>query len=89
MGAAAAAGGSQRRNDSFDKRDVSTSSNSEDVNKYDVTHVLTFELPASRTDEAKYETIDDCDDSAMLELDERLIDYDMLMMDNEEADRIY
>ena len=83
-----AAAGS-RSNESFDKRDVSTSSNSDDVNKYDVTHVLTFDLPASRNDEAKYETIDDCDDSAMLELDERLIDYDMLMMDNEEADRIY
>ena len=38
-----------------------------------------------------YETIDDYDssDSATLEIDERLLDNDMLIADNEEADRIY
>lgn len=75
---------------------MSTTMTSEEISKNDanmfyVTQVMTIELPPSRMEEAKYETIDDCDysDSAMLELDERLIDYDMLMADNEEADRIY
>ena len=68
-----------------------TTLNSEDVNKYDITQVFNFILPPERKDEARYETIDDYDssDSATLEIDERLLDNDMLIADNEEVDRIY
>ena len=68
-----------------DKLDV------DDVSKFDVTQVYSFELPPHRQDEANYETMDDNDgsDSALFELDDRLIDYDMLTADPEDADRIY
>lgn len=40
--------------------------------------------------EARYETLDDCDVSELLyELDDRLIDYDMLSAEPDDADRIY
>ena len=63
----------------------------DDVSKFDVTQVYSFELPPHRQDEANYETMDDNDgsDSALFELDDRLIDYDMLTADPEDADRIY
>ena len=56
-----------------------------------MTQVYSFELPPHRQDEANYETMDDNDgsDSALFELDDRLIDYDMLTADPEDADRIY
>lgn len=63
----------------------------DDVSKFDVTQVYSFELAPDRQDEANYETMEDNDgnDSALFELDDRLIDYDMLTADPEDADRIY
>ena len=63
----------------------------DDVSKFDVTQVYSFEIPPERQDEAIYETMDDNDgsDSALFELDDRLIDYDMLTAEPEDADRIY
>lgn len=73
-----------------DTLETSSSLEADDVNKYDVTQVYTVELPAARADEAVYETLDDCDSSELMwELDDRLIDYDMLNADTEDADRIY
>ena len=56
-----------------------------------MTQVYTFELSPDRQDEAIYETMEDNDgsDSALFELDDRLIDYDMLTAEPEDADRIY
>ena len=63
----------------------------DDTSKFDVTVVYSFELPPERQDEAIYETMDDNDgsDTALFELDDRLIDYDMLTAEPEDADRIY
>lgn len=51
----------------------------DDVNKYDVTQVLTFILDKERIATANYETTFDLLGSEEhWELDDRLIDYDML-----------
>jgi hypothetical protein len=91
--AAAGSGASTKgkKDDSDGLVEHSTTLNTDDVNKYDITQVYTVELPADRRHEAKYETIDDYDtsDSASFEIDERLLDNDMLIADKEEVDRIY
>ena len=69
---------------------VSTTLENDDVNKYDVTQVYTFVLDESRQHEAYYETsFDVIDSEEHWELDDRLIDYDMLSAQPEDADRIY
>ena len=71
---------------------VTTSSTleSDDVNKYDVTQVYTFLLDEERKHEAFYETqYDVLGSDEHWELDDRLIDYDMLSAKPEEADQIY
>lgn len=63
---------------------------SDDVNKYDVTQVYTFALDHKRTEEAYYETsFDVMGNEEHWELDDRLIDYDMLSAQPEDADRIF
>ena len=60
------------------------------MNKYDVTQVLTFVLDPERAEKAYYETsFDVIADEEHWELDDRLIDYDMLSAQPEDADRIY
>ena len=69
---------------------VSTTLESDDVNKYDVTQVYKFELDAHRKHEAYYETsFDVMGSEEHWELDDRLIDYDMLSAQPEDADKIY
>ena len=91
MSAAGSSASKNTRSDSDSLVESSDTLSNDDVNKYDITQVYTFELPDDRNNEAVYETIDDYDssDSAALEIDERLLDNDMLIADNEEADRIY
>ena len=68
----------------------STTLESDDVNKYDVTQVYTFVLEQSRQHEAYYETsFDVIDNEEQFEIDDRLIDYDMLSAQPEDADRIF
>ena len=63
---------------------------SDDVNKYDVTQVYQFVLDADRQHEAYYETsFDVMGSEEHWELDDRLIDYDMLSAQPEDADRIF
>ena len=63
---------------------------SDDVNKYDVTQVYSFVLDENRYDEAYYETsFDIMGSEEHWELDDRLIDYDMLSAQPEDADRIF
>lgn len=63
---------------------------SDDVNKYDVTQVYTFVLPKDRQHESYYETsFDVIDNEEQFEIDDRLIDYDMLSAQPEDADRIF
>lgn len=63
---------------------------SDDVNKYDVTQVYTFILHPDRQAEAYYETsFDVISSDEHWELDDRLIDYDMLSAQPEDADRIF
>lgn len=60
------------------------------MNKYDVTQVYTFVLDKKRKDEAYYETsFDVMGNEEHWELDDRLIDYDMLSAQPEDADRIF
>ena len=60
------------------------------MNKYDVTQVYTFELSKERQEEAYYETVYDVGGiEDHWELDDRLIDYDMLSAQPEDADRIF
>ena len=69
---------------------VSSTLESDDVNKYDVTQVYQFVLEANRQHEAYYETsFDVIGDEEHWELDDRLIDYDMLSAQPEDADRIF
>ena len=69
---------------------VSSTLESDDVNKYDVTQVYQFVLEADRQHEAYYETsFDVIGDEEHWELDDRLIDYDMLSAQPEDADRIF
>ena len=57
----------------------STTLETDDVNKYDVTQVVTFVLDSVRAESAYYETTFDIMGSEEhWELDDRLIDYDML-----------
>lgn len=68
----------------------STTLETDDVNKYDVTQVVTFVLDKERSSKAYYETTFDLMGSEEhWELDDRLIDYDMLSAQPEDADRIY
>jgi len=68
----------------------STTLETDDVNKYDVTQVLTFVLDHERAEKAYYETsFDIMGSEEHWELDDRLIDYDMLSAQPEDADRIY
>lgn len=63
---------------------------SDDVNKYDVTQVYTFVLDKRRQTEAYYETsFDVMGSEEHWELDDRLIDFDMLSAQPEDADRIF
>ena len=63
---------------------------SDDVNKYDVTQVYSFVLESDRQHEAYYETsFDVMSSEEHWELDDRLIDYDMLSAQPEDADRIF
>lgn len=63
---------------------------SDDVNKYDVTQVYSFVLESDRQHEAYYETsFDVMGSEEHWELDDRLIDYDMLSAQPEDADRIF
>ena len=63
---------------------------SDDVNKYDVTQVYTFVLDKRRQSEAYYETsFDVMGSEEHWELDDRLIDFDMLSAQPEDADRIF
>ena len=69
---------------------VSSTLESDDVNKYDVTQVYQFVLEADRQHEAYYETsFDVMGSEEHWELDDRLIDYDMLSAQPEDADRIF
>ena len=58
---------------------ISSTLESDDVNKYDVTQVYSFVIDKSRQAEVYYETSYDVIGSEEhWELDDRLIDYDML-----------
>lgn len=60
------------------------------MNKYDVTQVYTFVLDKKQKEEAYYETsFDVMGNEEHWELDDRLIDYDMLSAQPEDADRIF
>ena len=60
------------------------------MNKYDVTQVYRFELDEHRKHEAQYETsFDVMGSEEHWELDDRLIDFDMLSAQPEDADRIF
>jgi len=63
---------------------------SDDVDKFDVTQVYTFLLDEEKQKEAYYETsFDIMVSEEHWELDDRLIDYDMLSAQPEDADRIF
>lgn len=58
---------------------ISSTLESDDVNKYDVTQVYSFVIDESRRGEVYYETsVDVIGSEEHWELDDRLIDYDML-----------
>ena len=64
---------------------------SEEAKKYDWSQVYEFTLPAGGQYDTTFENEDEFDssNSAFWDLDDRLIDYDMLVAEPEEADRIY
>lgn len=69
---------------------ISSTLESDDVNKYDVTQVYSFVIDKSRQRDVYYETsMDVIGSEEHWELDDRLIDYDMLSAQPEDADRIY
>lgn len=58
---------------------ISSTLESDDVNKYDVTQVYSFVIDKSRQKDVYYETsMDVIGSEEHWELDDRLIDYDML-----------